>query len=340
VLPLFPGVARVAPRDLPLPFHRQAGLAAQAARCAGDQNRYWAYHDLLYAHRSGLDAASLRGTAGLAALDTARFAECLNSGRHAAAVAADADIAHRVGVDAVPAVFVNGRYLSPPVSAADLIWRIDSELQARHLDSPRHVAARRPSDLPIVVTTVLHSAIPGQGVALLTPAGSDDPRLYREGDAIAPELLLRRVTARGVDLLHDEGIEALALDMNPVLPETTSSLDGSGDVVTPHRAVPVTLDRDRVLVLLSDRIGLEAALEPAPMTAGGHRLLKITNVAVGSLYELLGLEPGDVLLGVNEQPVHEGGNPLWNDLEREDEVRLRVMRPGGLARHFTYRFSD
>jgi type II secretory pathway component PulC len=111
-------------------------------------------------------------------------------------------------------------------------------------------------------------------------------------------------------------------------------------VVTPHRAVPVTLDRDEVLVRLSDRIGLAEVLEPVPMTAGGYHQLRITEVRPGSLYELLGLQPGDVILGVNEQPVHEGDNPLWRALETEDEVRVRVMRSGGIAHHYTFRFDD
>jgi type II secretory pathway component PulC len=107
----------------------------------------------------------------------------------------------------------------------------------------------------------------------------------------------------------------------------------------PHRAVPVTLDRERVLVLLSDRIALAAALQPVPMTSGGYRQLKLEEVAPGSLYELLGFQAGDVILGVNEQPVTEAFNPLWDALEKEGEVRVRVMRRGGLTQHFTYRFE-
>jgi type II secretory pathway component PulC len=102
----------------------------------------------------------------------------------------------------------------------------------------------------------------------------------------------------------------------------------------------VTLDRDEVLVRLSDRIGLTEVLQPVPMTAGGYHLLRITEVRPGSLYELLGLQSGDVVVGVNEQPVHEADNPLWRALETEDEVRVRVMRSGGMAHHYTYRFDD
>jgi len=47
-----------------------------------------------------------------------------------------------------------------------------------------------------------------------------------------------------------------------------------------------------------------------------------------------------VLLGVNEKPIHEGDNPLWEALQTDNEVRLRVMRRGGVAHHYTYHFSE
>lgn len=34
--------------DYPLPFHNNAQKAAEAARCAGDQGKYWEMHDLLF----------------------------------------------------------------------------------------------------------------------------------------------------------------------------------------------------------------------------------------------------------------------------------------------------
>ena len=114
----------------------------------------------------------------------------------------------------------------------------------------------------------------------------------------------------------------------------------SPEQMWPHRAVPVTLDRTEVLVRLADRASLEQLLEPVPMMAGGYHLLRIADVPEGSLYELLGLEAGDSVVLVNEQPLHEGQNPLWHALQSEEEVRLRVIRQGGLARHFTFRFDD
>ena len=103
--------------------------------------------------------------------------------------------------------------------------------------------------------------------------------------------------------------------------------------------MPVYLDREVVRERMADRVALSRVLEPVPMTVDGYRLLRLDAVPPGSLYELLGLQAGDVIVAVNEQPIHEGDNPLWGALDREPEVRVRVMRRGGLAQHYTYRFQ-
>ena len=107
-----------------------------------------------------------------------------------------------------------------------------------------------------------------------------------------------------------------------------------------HRGVPVALKRSEVSLRLADRVAVEAALEPVSMTVDGQRQLRIRSVQEGSLYELLGLRAGDVVILVNEQPVTEGSNPLWQALEQEPEVRARVIRQGGLAHHYTWRLED
>lgn len=344
VLPLFPGVVRFGARDLPLPFHRQAALAAEAARCALEQGNFWRYHDILYAGSGPLDRDRLVRAARSALLYTDVFEACLDSGRHADSVARDAALADDLGIADVPAVFVNGLYASPEVMASDLIWLIEQELSRLGVPSPRERPAPRRSKEPFVLHGLLPSTSPGQGLALLAPSTApDDFRIIGEGDALTPFAVIRRVTPFTVELLEGgepEYIEFEATDGDRASTVVAPPAEQAAPIVAPHRAVPVTLDRDEVLVRLSDRLGLAEVLKPVQMTAGGYHQLRITEVRPGSLYELLGFQPGDVILGVNEQPVHEGDNPLWRALETEDEVRVRVMRSGGIAHHYTFRFKD
>ena len=188
--------------------------------------------------------------------------------------------------------------------------------------------------------------MPGQGLAIISPSALRGQfGFYREGMAVTPGLVVRRIAADRVELLNRGETEWLDPAGNgalatPAIPEGEDEAAAVRAARSAHRAVPVTLDRNEVLVRLSDRIGLEEALAPVAMTVDGYRQLRLTEIRPGSLYELLGLEAGDVIVLVNEQPVHEADNPLWRALEKEDEVRVRVMRPGGLAHHYTYRFED
>jgi protein-disulfide isomerase len=343
VLPLYPGLVRYAERDLPLAFHRNAGKAAEAARCAQDQDgRYWRFHDALYAAGGTPDRPALQRAAGATDLDLTRFAACLDSDRHAPDVAADVALASTLGLSAVPAVFVNGLYASPDVQPGDLVWLIEHELTAAGRTSPRASSTTVATALPVQLQAIIASPQAGQGLALLAPAlAPDRARAFREGDAMTADVVIRRIASDGLEIVDNGRAEHLGFGApaSPP-PPAASQRDSEAGIVTPHRAVPVTLDRAEVLKRMSDRIALEAALQPVPMTSGGYHQLRVETVAPGSLYELLEFQPGDVILSVNEQPVHEASNPLWDALEREGEVRVRVIRQGGLAQHFTYRFTQ
>lgn len=104
-----PGKVRYVFRDFPLDqSHPQARKAAEAARCAGDQGRYWAMHDLLFEHQRALDVEKLKEYAQRLGLDGAAFDTCLDGGRHAANVQRDHEDGMAAGVRGAPA-FVVGR---------------------------------------------------------------------------------------------------------------------------------------------------------------------------------------------------------------------------------------
>jgi type II secretory pathway component PulC len=214
-----------------------------------------------------------------------------------------------------------------------------------------------PTRLPLALYATIVGERPGLGLALIGGRGPEAPAaLRREGERVTPAAILRRVAADRVELLVEGKVEVLALEQpadgrsdagrttGPDVPGATADPEAAAReaarAALPRAgAYPVYLDREMVRGLMTDRVALSAALEPVAMTVDGYRLLRLDKVAPGSLYELLGLEQGDVIVMVNERPIHEGDNPLWDALDRENEVRVRVVRPGGLARHYTYRFE-
>jgi protein-disulfide isomerase len=99
-------------KDFPLPMHANAQKAAEAARCAGAQGRFWDFHDLLFTKGTKFDVAQLKEKARSLGLDGARFDQCLDSDEQAAAVRSDLAQAQRLGLTGTPSFFVNGHFLS------------------------------------------------------------------------------------------------------------------------------------------------------------------------------------------------------------------------------------
>jgi protein-disulfide isomerase len=107
------GRARLVYYDFVLDPRPEAGrfLAARAARCAGDQGRFWEFHDRLY--RSQISWGMESNKMGLfqefgeqVGLNRNEFRACLNSDRFAEEVSANRQLAQALGLDGTPAVLV------------------------------------------------------------------------------------------------------------------------------------------------------------------------------------------------------------------------------------------
>ena len=105
----FNGRVRLVVRDYPLSQHANARKAAEAAEAARAQGKYWEYTRLLLANQSALEVPKLKEYASRVGLDRAKFDAALDSGQFAQKVLADANDGSRVGVNATPSLFVNGR---------------------------------------------------------------------------------------------------------------------------------------------------------------------------------------------------------------------------------------
>ena len=129
-------------RHFPLDFHAQAEKAGEAAACAGEQGKFWEMHDLLWKSTAKLQVPDLKAHAATLGLDTAKFDQCLDSGKSAGLVHADQEAGQGYGVSGTPAFFVNGRPLvgAQPYDAFAQV--IDDELQRPAGSSP---AAAPPS---------------------------------------------------------------------------------------------------------------------------------------------------------------------------------------------------
>jgi len=130
LLEQYPGKVSLVYKDLPLrQIHPQAQKAAEAARCAGEQDKFWEYHDKLFAIQR-LSKDDFGKVADELGLDGIKFAGCLDSGKHEPTIQADFQQAMAIGAQSTPLFYVNGIQLkgAQPLDAFSSV--IEAELAA------------------------------------------------------------------------------------------------------------------------------------------------------------------------------------------------------------------
>jgi len=101
------GKVRYVFRDFPLTqIHPQAAKAHESAHCAGEQEQYWAMHDLLFKKQNDLSVLALNRYAEEIGLDVERFKTCLESGHHETAIQNDIQAGAKADVRGTPSFII------------------------------------------------------------------------------------------------------------------------------------------------------------------------------------------------------------------------------------------
>ena len=100
-----PGKLRYFFRDLPEPNETNSWFKARAARCAGDQGKFWELHDLLFSAQLAAekDVVSLAETLGL---NMENFNACLSTERYLINIERSVAGAKRMGIFGTPAFLI------------------------------------------------------------------------------------------------------------------------------------------------------------------------------------------------------------------------------------------
>lgn len=118
--------------DFPLGgSHVHSFLAARAARCAGDQDKFWDYHNLLFGRLSewGLaqnpPVSQFVDFAEQVGIDRGQFESCLKSDKYQDVVSASRMLGDQLGINATPTLVLNGKRVRSEIG---LDWSALSEL--------------------------------------------------------------------------------------------------------------------------------------------------------------------------------------------------------------------
>jgi len=127
-------------RDLPLrDIHPQAQMAAEASRCAGEQGKFWEYHDLIFENPGKLSREGFLEHAHNLKLDEKQFDSCLSGEKYKAQIEQDRQVGMRAGVSGTPGFIINGELLSGSLPQESFEKFIDEALAA----APKRQAAAR-----------------------------------------------------------------------------------------------------------------------------------------------------------------------------------------------------
>ena len=126
------GKVRFVYRDFPLGFHTNAQKAAEAAECAGEQDKFWEMHDRLFEGGVGGGVPSFKQFAVGIGLDTGEFNECLDSGEMASEVKKDMADGANAGITGTPGFVINGQLVSGAQPFSVFRDIIETELAKRN----------------------------------------------------------------------------------------------------------------------------------------------------------------------------------------------------------------
>jgi protein-disulfide isomerase len=125
----YKGKIKIAFRNLPLPFHDKAHLAAEAALAANEQGKFWQMHDKLFANQQALARPDLEKYAEELGLNMGKFKAALDSGKFKDKVDDDAKQGAAVGATGTPTFFINGTRLVGAQPVDKFKAAIDAELK-------------------------------------------------------------------------------------------------------------------------------------------------------------------------------------------------------------------
>jgi protein-disulfide isomerase len=121
----YPNQVKIVFRDLPL--HENSVSLALAARCAGEQGKFWEMHDQLFSNQSILTGTgdtlktAIYGLAGTIGLNAANFDSCYQDQKYLSNIKADYDDATALQLQGTPSWFLNGKLITGYIPADDFM---------------------------------------------------------------------------------------------------------------------------------------------------------------------------------------------------------------------------
>jgi protein-disulfide isomerase len=135
VLKKYPNEVKLVYKNFPLPkLHKLGQKASVAAMAAGEQGKFWEYHDMLFQDYSKINDEKLIEIATQLGLDIDRFYKDMANPELTKLVNDDYKEGLEAGVRGTPTIYINGRLLKQR-SLNGFVSMIEKELKKAENDS-------------------------------------------------------------------------------------------------------------------------------------------------------------------------------------------------------------
>lgn len=111
VMKAYPNQIKLAFKNFPLGFHKEAMIAAEASLAANAQGKFWEMHDKIFADQKQINIDILKGYAEELNLDMKKFNTDLETHKYKNIIDDDLKLARGAGVRGTPTFFINGKKL-------------------------------------------------------------------------------------------------------------------------------------------------------------------------------------------------------------------------------------
>jgi protein-disulfide isomerase len=107
--------------------------AARASMCAAEQERFWDYHDMLFANHTAENVGDytdrrLLAFAQMLGLNEGTFRSCLSSGRYDDQINQDKARGQSLGIPSTPSFIINGQLIQGALPFSEFQKVIEAEL--------------------------------------------------------------------------------------------------------------------------------------------------------------------------------------------------------------------
>lgn len=122
-------------KDFPITsLHPESIGTHQAARCAGEQNKFWEYHDKLFEAQGSFSRAAFLAIAQQLNLGLSSFTSCLDDESVRLFIAADILEGNDLNIDGTPYLFIGDQTISGVISNEELEQVINFQKQLSQIN--------------------------------------------------------------------------------------------------------------------------------------------------------------------------------------------------------------